>query len=336
MEMKIFLHIFACLFLWLDIAGAGLVWRPGEGWSRESDGAVVAASDAKEQLLLARKLESEEKWGDALEAYKMLVRRWPLSSVAGESQFKEAFMLEKLAKFDAAFKAYSKVVSKYPGSQFFDLSLERQYAIANLFLAGERQRFLDIPLLPSMDKAVDMYNGLIKSAPYGKYAAPAYFKIGLAREKQKNWSEAIASYNTIIDKYPGHGLADDAQYQIGYAWYRASSDADYDQSAARKSVAAFQDFLTKFPNSEKVSQAQDYINELTERQVQGSYNIARFYEKQKNYKSAFIYYNDVIKINPQSKMAEEAKQRIDVIRPELENSDFPLIGSSEETTPSEG
>ncbi|GAB4241679.1 MAG: hypothetical protein OHK005_04970 [Candidatus Methylacidiphilales bacterium] len=326
MEVKRLGAILALYLAALSVSPAALVWRPGEGWSMESSDATLAASDAKDQLQLARNYEAKENWKDALAAYKSLVRRWPLSSVAGEAQFKIGFMLEKMAEFYPAFEAYQKVIKSHPNSQFFDLAIERQFAIGNLFLSGEPQRLWKIPLLPSMDRTVKIYEAVIKNAPYGRYAAPAYFNMGQAREKQKKWSDAIAAYNMILDKYPNDPLAPNAQYQIGYAWYRASSEADYDQSAARKSIEGFQDYLTKYPKSDKVEQAREYIRELSGRQVQGSFNIARFYERQRNYRAAFIYYNDVIQIDPESAQAQQAKTRLEAIRPQLEGD--PMFDSA--------
>ena len=306
-----------CLsFALASLSEAALVWRPGEGWTNESSGESLAASDAKAALQIARNQEAKEDYKSALDTYRSIVRRWPLSTSAGEAQFKVGFMLEKRAEFWNAFKAYQRVIEKYPASQFFDLSIERQFAIGNLFLSGEPQKLWKIPLLPSMDKTVEIYNTIIKNAPYGTYAPQSYFKIGLAREHQKNWSEAISAYNKLLDKYPGSDLAPAAQYQIGYAWYQASSQPDYDQSAAQKSIDAFSDFLVRFPDSEKVEQARNYIAELSNRRVQGSYNIAVFYTKgeKKNYKAALIYFNDVIQQGPDTPLAAKAKEQIETIK----------------------
>ncbi|MEM9399007.1 MAG: outer membrane protein assembly factor BamD [Verrucomicrobiota bacterium] len=294
---------------------AALVWRPGEGWVKEDSGEALAASDAKAQLELARKYEADENWQAALGSYKILVRRWPLSSSAGEAQFKVGYMAEKSALFWDAYKAYNLVIKKYPGSQFFDLAIERKFSIGKLYLAGEPQRIWKVPLLPSMDKTVEIFQSVIDDAPYGAFAAASYFHIGLARQKQKNYSDSIAAYNMLLDRYPGSEYADDAQYQIGYAWYKASSEPEYDQSAARKSIEAFEDFKLKYPGSEKLMQAQDYMNELNGRQVDGALNIAKFYETQKNYKAAYIYYNEVIQKSPESVSAQVAKERITVLRP---------------------
>jgi outer membrane protein assembly factor BamD len=311
----------ALLLAFSSALPAALVWRPGEGWVNESSGETLAASDARAALQIAREMEAKEAWKEALTAYRTIVRRWPLSSTAGEAAFKMGLMQERMGDFWAAYKAYQEVVKKYAGSQYFDLAIERQYNIGNLYLAGEPQRIWKIPLLPSMEKTVEIFEAVIKNAPYGKYAPAAQFKIGLARERQKKWSDAIAAYNKLLDRYPKSDYADDAQYQIGYAWYQASSQPEYDQSAAEKSIEAFQDFAVRYPNSEKLAQALEYVKELNGRRLAGTLNVARFYESQKNFKAAIIYYNEVLQFAPDSPEAAEARQKIEVLRTRMENPD---------------
>lgn len=293
---------------------AGLVWSPGEGWVNES-GDALHATTAKSQLEMARELETKEQYADALKAYQILLRSWPLSIYASEAQFKVGLMNQRLGEFMRAFKAYKVVVTKHPSSQFFDLAVENMYAIGNLYLAGEPQRLWKIPLLPSQDKTVEMFEAVAKAAPYGPYAAQSYFQIGQAREKQHKWTEAIKSYTTIIDRYPNSDMVDDAQYQIGYAWLSAASEPEYDQSAAVKSIEAFQDFLTRYPNSEKVVSAQENIDHLRKRISSGTMKVAKFYEEQKNYRAAFIYYNEIVRQSPDSEDGKFAKERIEQLRP---------------------
>jgi len=295
-------------------ASAALVWRPGEGWTDEK-GSDISASSSRDQLELAKELEKKGDLNGAYKAYKGLIRRWPLSFSAPEAQYKIGWLEEQQADFWRAYKSYQKMIEKYPSSSFYDQALEREFAIGNLYLAGEPQKLWKIPIGPSMEKTVEIYESIIKNAPYGKYATQAQFKIGLAYEKQKKFNEAVKAYNTIIDKYPGNDIVDDAQYQIGYAWMRASSEPDYDQSAAEKSIEAFQDFIVRYPTSEKVAAAKANIEKLAGQRTQGSFNIAKFYEKQGNYKAAFIYYNEVVRQNPNSDQAKIAKDKIDALRP---------------------
>ncbi|PTY06703.1 outer membrane protein assembly factor BamD [Verrucomicrobia bacterium LW23] len=300
-------------------AQAALVWRPGEGWADEKGG-DISASSSKDQLELAKKLEAKGDLDEAYKAYKGLVRKWPLSFSAPEAQYKVAWIESKKGDFWKSFKSYQRMVEKYPNSAFFDQALEQEFMIGNMFLGGEPVKLAKVIPVPTQPgKTVEIFESIIKAAPYGKWAPQAQFKIGLAREKEKKYVEAVRAYNELINKYPGHDIVDDAQYQIGYAWMMAASAADYDQSAAEKAVEAFQDFLVRYPNSEKTAQAEDNIRKLTTRQTEGSLNIAKFYESQKNWKAAYIYYNEVLKENPDPRQAEIAKKKIEQLRPYAES-----------------
>jgi outer membrane protein assembly factor BamD (BamD/ComL family) len=52
---------------------------------------------------------------------------------------------------------------------------------------------------------------------------------------------------------------------------------------------------------------------LREKESQSNYNIGLFYEKQKTYDSAKIYYNEIINNNPQSTWAAKALERLQII-----------------------
>jgi len=301
-------------------AQATLTWQPGEGWSDDSGGSGTTASSSRDQLELAHKLEAEGRREDALKAYKALLRKWPLSFFAPEAQFRVGKLLEDDADFYNAFKAFQNMVQKYPSSDYFEQALGEQYRIANLYLAGEPQRIWKIPVGPSMDRTVEMYQRIIKNAPFGTYAPQCQFKIGLANEQQRKYTDAVDAYQLVIDNYPTTSVAADAQYQIGYAWMRASSSGDYDMGAAKKAVEAFQDFLVRYPDSDKAEQAQENIQRLGQRQTQGAFAIAKFYESQHppQPRAAFIYYNEVIREDPNSSEAQVAKKRIQALKPVLD------------------
>jgi outer membrane protein assembly factor BamD len=300
-----------------SFAQASLVWRPGEGWSDES-GTDVSASSSRDQLELAHKLEAQGQRDSALKAYKALLRRWPLSFFAPEAQYRLGKILEDEGDFAAAFKAFQTMVTKYPSSDYFTQALNEQYRIANLYLAGEPQRIWKIPVGPSMDRTIEMYQRIIKNAPYGDYAPQCQFDIGLAKEKQRKYTDAVDAYQLVLDNYPTSSVAANAQYQIGYAWMRSSVSGDYDMGAAKKAVDAFQDYLVRYPSSDKAVQAQENIRKLGQKQTQGAFDIAKFYETQHDSRAAFIYYNEVVREDPNSAQAQIAKKRIQELRPVVE------------------
>ena len=59
------------------------------------------------------------------------------------------------------------------------------------------------------------------------------------------------------------------------------------------------------------------MERLEKKQTSSSFQVAQFYDKQKKYRAAAIYYNEVIRQQPGSKESEEAKKRIDQLRAKL-------------------
>jgi outer membrane protein assembly factor BamD len=165
-----------------------------------------------------------------------------------------------------------------------------------------------------MEEAAGIFTMIIRVAPYGKYTARAEFDLGRAREKQGRNEAAIAAYQSVVEKFPEDPIAVDAQYQIGYIWSRASVSGTYDPAAADHAKIAYEDFLARYPNSEKSAQAKQNLKRMEHKQTNTAYDIARFYDKQKQYRAAAIYYNEVIRQQPGSTEGEKAKKRISELR----------------------
>ena len=124
----------------------------------------------------------------------------------------------------------------------------------------------------------------------------------------------IAAYQQVVSKYPGDPIADDALYQVGYVRLRDYRQGSNDRASAAKAREAFEDFINRYPNSEKVPQARENLKTLEGGQTKSVLDIAKFYDRTKQYKAAVIYYNDVIKQQPDSPDAEVAKKRIAALK----------------------
>jgi outer membrane protein assembly factor BamD len=216
-----------------------------------------------------------------------------------------------------AFKEYQQLIEKHPNTPYFDAVLQREFEIANLFAAGERQRVWGVRFFPTPEKAIEIYNQIVKNGPYSAIAPESQLRIGLVYEKQKDYLSAVHAYEKLLERYPNDPHAEAAQFQIGYAYKQESARAEYDQDLANKSIAAFQDFLVRFPNSDKVPAANEYLASMKAEQSKGLFLVAKFYEKRKNYKAALIYYNEVIAQNPQSDWANQAKEKVAKLAPQI-------------------
>jgi outer membrane protein assembly factor BamD len=298
---------------WPRTSDAVTVYRSSEGWSVEGEDTAIEGS-AGEQMRKAESLEAAGDSGKAYNAYRALVKNFGQSALAPKAQRKVALLLEQHGEYDKAFDAYSVYLTKYPKGDDFDAVVEAQFKIAKLFLEGQKRKVFGVPFAPSMTRAQEMFEGILKRATYSKFAPLAQFNLGQCLEKQAKYPEAIAAYHTVVTKYPNDAIADDAQYQIGYVMLREAREGSYDAASQQKAREAFEDFISRYPESEKVPQARENLKSLQGGATKGSLDIAKFYEKSKKYKAAVIYYNEVLKNQPDSPESAIAKARIDFLK----------------------
>ena len=295
---------------------APLVYRPGEGWSYESvGGGKWTRTRAKDQLDVAQQAFDSKNYGLALKASRRTVRVWPLSDYAPQAQYLVGRSLEAEKKDEEAFKAYQQLLEKYPKSANYEEVVKRQYEIANRYLAGQWFKLWGyIPFFPNMDKTAGMYEKVIKNGPYSEVAPQAQLSIGTAREKQSDYPKAVKAYEQAADRYHDQKkVAADALFKAALAYNKQAKKAEYDQNVAGQAISTFTDFIALYPEDPRVVEAQKLINSLKSEQARGSFEIAQYYEKRKRWKGAVVYYNEVLVKDPNSKYAEEAKQRIDAI-----------------------
>jgi len=293
---------------------AAVVFRPGEKAKYVAPGEEELNGNAAELFEIGQKAEREGNPKRAIRAYRQLVRKYSKDALAAGAAFRGAVLLEQTRQFLEAAGTYRLVVTNYPTSPHFNEAIEAQFRIGEMYLAGRKLKLLGIPFATSMDRAVEIFAAVIRTAPYGKYTARAQFDIGLAREKQGANDAALQAYAAVVDKFPNDPVAADAQYQIGYIWFTAARSGVKDLAATNNARTGFQDFLFRYPNSEKAAQARTNLQQLEHKATSSSFDVARYYDKQKAYRAAVIYYNEVIRQQPGSAESEKAKKRIDQLR----------------------
>jgi outer membrane protein assembly factor BamD len=316
-----FLLLFALVLL-PSRSPAPLIYTPGEGWYYEPYGATAKwqRTRAKDQLQVAEDAFAAKDYSTTLRAASRVLRVWPLSDYAPRAQYLIGRCLEIKGKDEAAFKAYQKIIEKYPKSAQYNEVLNRQFAIAGRFLNGEWFKLWNlIPLYPSMEETAKLYEKIVNNGPYSEVAPRAQLNIGTAREKGRDYAEAVKAYNTAADRYSSQPqIAADAMYRAGVAWQKQADTAEYDQSAAAQAIAAYTDFTVVYPDDPRVTAAQTAITKLKAEQVRGSFEIAKFYEHKHKWAGAIVYYNNVLQLDANSPLAAQARQRIEALKPRLQ------------------
>jgi outer membrane protein assembly factor BamD len=312
--IRAFLLLTVTLLLLPEPGAASIIFRPGKKAEYVPPGEEPMSGNAAELYQIAQTAEKDGNPKRAINAYKTIVKRHPKDALASTALYRAAQLQEQIHLYTPAADSFLQLVERYPSSPHFDDAIEGQFRVGEVYLNGKKLKVLGIPVASALDRAVTIFANVVRTAPYGKYTARAQFNIGMAREKQGANDAAIQAYQAVVDKFPDEPIAIDAQYQIGYIWFTASQLGTNDAAAANNAKTAFQDFLFHYPKSEKAAQARKNLDILEHRQTNNSFKVAKFYDKQKYYRAAVIYYNEVIRQQPGSQESNEAKKRIDQLR----------------------
>jgi len=271
-------------------------------------------SSAEQELRRGEALENDGRLDAALKVFRGIVKSGTLTTIAPKAQFHIGHILERKGDFPAAFKAYNEYTTKYPNGTDFDAVIQSQFEIAKKYLDGKKTKVLGVAVSPSYKRAEDMFTDIVKHAPFHRLAPMAQFNVGQALEKQKKTPEAIAAYREVISRYPGDPVAHDAQYQLGYVQFHESQTGSYNEQTRQHAVESFEEYLNRQPKSEKTAQARENIKVLTAAEIKNTLDIAKFYDKTKNYKAAVVYYNEVIRSAPGGKESDQARKRIEELK----------------------
>lgn len=172
------------------------------------------------------------------------------------------------------------------------------------------------------DKAKEYYEGeeYAKAATLLQEVVPIFKGTSLAEEslylqamtylRQGDYLYAEHVFNQIIRTYPNHVNIQDCYFNRAYCFYLQSPRAKLDQSASTQAIEAFELYMNIFPTSPAVTEAQEYIDELQDKQAYKAYLNAKTYYNLgsylgNNYDAAIITAQNCIKEFPGNKHAEE-------------------------------
>jgi len=286
------------------------IWTPKTGKWINPKSAVKP--NPKEQFEYAKGFYDQKKYEDTKHELKKLLKSYPKSFEASESQYYLGLTEQAQGNLYEAYQAYQKVIDKYPFSERIHDILEREYKIGEAFMAGEKRKAMGVALQVE-NPSIEIFNKVIDNSTYGPLAPKAQYKLGLVLKSLMRYYEAEDAFNKVIKNYPDREWVEAAKFQIALCREAVSKGPDYDQGATQEAKKKFEEFVKDHPDATLSNDAEKNINQLNEKEAESNYNIGVFYEKQKQYESAKIYYNDIINNHPNSVWAAKALARLQVM-----------------------
>jgi len=293
-------------------AEAFWIWTPK---SKKLENPKYTAKDTPElQFDWAMKFFKEKDYKRAAEEFSSLVTHYKDSDLAPEAQYYEGRSYEELGKYYPAFQAYQKVIDVYPYTKRINEIIEKEFNLGKMLYKRHRGKFMGKEIMTDLDRAVEIFQQVRDNAPFGEYTEEAQFMIGECFKKSEQYNEAKKAFQKVVDDYPRGALAEKAKYEVAQCTYLASLKADYDQKLTDQAIREFKRIAEDKRGLDESKEAEEAVIFLENKKAESIFKIAKFYEKQKHYKSAAIYYNEIILRYPRSSFRELAASRLEKIK----------------------
>lgn len=308
-NVRLILVVILSTVLWTAEASASWVWSPDLGkWMNPKKASKDTPED---QFSWAMTFYESKDWDRALEEFDKLPSVYPNSRLSAEAVYYRGLCFEEKDDLAKAADAYQRLIDSYPYSDRIKDAVRREFEIAGKFAEGDKMKLLGVPLLDGKQKALELYQHIVKNAPFGSYGPEAQFKIGEVYRSMGDYDEARKAYQAVIDEYPQSELATKAKYQIAYSAMLASRHVQYNDQLTEKAIQEFEGFKQSFPQDAQAVEADESIKLLRAQKAQETLGVAEFYQKRNRLSSAKVYYQEVIDRFPETPAAAESQKRIE-------------------------
>jgi outer membrane protein assembly factor BamD len=292
-----------------QVCSAYWIWTPETNkWTNPK---YAPKESPQEQLIFAKSYYEAKDYASAYNEFKKLVKYFVDAVEAPEAQYYMGLCLEEMGKYYEAYQSYQKIIEKYPFSNRTDDVLKREYIVAQKLL-DHKTKLVGIDFTGE-NVAIEIFRKIVENAPYGKYAAASQYKIGLTLKAKRYFKEATDEFQKVVDNYADSEWSEPAKFQIALCAAKSSLDASYDQTLTQEARDKFNEFVKTHPEAELSQEAEAKMSELKDKEAESSYRIGQFYEKQKAFDSAKIYYNYVVKNFPNSAWYAKAIEKIQAL-----------------------
>jgi TolA-binding protein len=183
----------------------------------------------------------------ASEAFDKLKKDFPEIAGPDLDTFIQAEMLFCKGKFTKAVRAYDNFLKKYPESQLYEAALDRQFAIATAFLAGQTRPVLGIFKMKGYASGVKIMEGITDrtgDAPIAKKAAIAVVK---SYEQRRKFNDAYHKWAEISSRWPTGTMGKDALLGMARCKHMGYRGPKYDASNLISAKTYYGNFKSRYP-----------------------------------------------------------------------------------------
>lgn len=182
---------------------------------------------------------------------------------------------------------YQKVLSKG--------TVTEKYKMANELYDSQKYS----KALRLFEKIIPSYRGKPQMERIQYMVSQSYFNT-------KQYSLAAYYFEKFTKNYPKSSKVEEALYLSAYSYYLSSPVYSLDQADTKKAITAMQNFISKYPNSVKIKEANKCMKELNYKLEKKAFEVAKLYYNTQDYIAAVAAFDYFLKEYLGSTFKEQA------------------------------
>lgn len=158
--------------------------------------------------------------------------------------------------------------------------------------------------------AINTFEELERQHPYSGWATRAQMMAAYAEFRKGDMDETVLAAERFIRSHPGHVDLPYMYYLIGLSHYVRISDVNRDQAFTEQSLAAFEELVRRYPDSEYAQDAKLKITLCRDHLAGKEMMVGRYYQGQGRYLAAINRFKEVLDKYERSTQTPEALYRM--------------------------
>ena len=201
---------------------------------------IMEVRDEDPEKMEKNRKQQQELYDKAIKLYSEVIERDTKGKDAQRAHYQIAKIYKRRYDWDSATKHYQAIVALDPTGYYAN---EAESGMANIrknreVIKAKRAEYQNYKAIYDNEPTDETFN----------IAAETLYEVARAYESLENYTEAIRHYERLVEEFPEHAKAPQAQFQMGNVYFYAL----YDYQGG---WPAFVGVTDKFPDSYEASQA---------------------------------------------------------------------------------
>jgi outer membrane protein assembly factor BamD len=132
-----------------------------------------------------------------------------------------------------------------------------------------------------------------------------YYKYAYCSYYQKNYVEAENLFQGFLGVFPNSSRAEEIAYMHALTFYKQSPNVQLDQTNTTKAIGMMQSFISSYPNTSKIADANQIIAKCRAKLEEKDYLAAKLYYNLQMYQAAGIAFTNLLNSYPESTKGDD-------------------------------